>query len=33
MARRVTFPDDSIQTLESHEHVKNVEVDGVVKTQ
>jgi hypothetical protein len=30
---QVTFPEDSIQTLESHEHVKNVEADGVVKTQ
>ncbi|KAH6635593.1 hypothetical protein B0J18DRAFT_419212 [Chaetomium sp. MPI-SDFR-AT-0129] len=30
---QVTFPDDAIQTLESHEHVKAVELDGVVKTQ
>ncbi|KAK4140353.1 uncharacterized protein C8A04DRAFT_32104 [Dichotomopilus funicola] len=29
----VTFPDDAIQTLESHEHVKAVELDGVVNTQ
>lgn len=29
----VDFPEDSISTLESHEHVKAVEKDQVVKTQ
>ncbi|KAL1860405.1 hypothetical protein VTK73DRAFT_7360 [Phialemonium thermophilum] len=29
----VTFPDDAVQTLESHEHVKAVEKDQEVKTQ
>ena len=29
---RAEFPDDSVQTLESNEHV-NVEADSVVKTQ
>jgi len=29
----VQYDDDKIQTLESHEHVKAVEPDGVMKTQ
>jgi hypothetical protein len=29
----VSFPDDAVTTLESHEHVKSVEKDGVMKTQ
>ncbi|KAI1501018.1 hypothetical protein F5X99DRAFT_384169 [Biscogniauxia marginata] len=29
----VSFPEDSIATLESHEHVKAVELDGEVRTQ
>lgn len=29
----VDFPEDSISTLESHEHVKAVEKDQPVKTQ
>ncbi|KAJ4013925.1 hypothetical protein NW766_006166 [Fusarium irregulare] len=29
----VEFPHDSVQTLESHEHVKAVEADGEMKTQ
>ncbi|KAI0593098.1 hypothetical protein F4809DRAFT_596586 [Biscogniauxia mediterranea] len=29
----VSFPQDSITTLESHEHVKAVELDGEMKTQ
>jgi hypothetical protein len=29
----VSFPEDAISTLESHEHVKAVEKDGVMKTQ
>lgn len=27
----VKFPEDSVQTLEQHEHVKAVEKDGVAK--
>ncbi|KAK3899463.1 hypothetical protein C8A05DRAFT_36924 [Staphylotrichum tortipilum] len=30
---QVTFPDDAITTLESHEHVQAVELDGEVTTQ
>lgn len=30
---RVSFDQDSVQTLESHEHVKAVEHDGEMKTQ
>lgn len=29
----VEFPEDSIQTLESHEHIKTVEADGEMRTQ
>ncbi|ETS82489.1 hypothetical protein PFICI_04365 [Pestalotiopsis fici W106-1] len=29
----VEFPKDSVQTLESHEHVKAVEADQEMKTQ
>ncbi|KAM0554965.1 hypothetical protein ACHAPJ_006703 [Fusarium lateritium] len=29
----VTFDDDAITTLENHEHVQAVEVDGVLTTQ
>ncbi|KAK3944853.1 putative peptidase [Diplogelasinospora grovesii] len=29
----VTFPDDAVQTMEQHEHVKAVEADGEIKTQ
>lgn len=29
----VDFPEDSISTLESHEHIKAVEKDQPVKTQ
>ncbi|KAG8354615.1 hypothetical protein FVEN_g7514 [Fusarium venenatum] len=29
----VEFPADSVQTLESHEHIKAVEEDGVMTTQ
>ncbi|OTB03286.1 hypothetical protein M426DRAFT_321849 [Hypoxylon sp. CI-4A] len=29
----VTFPNDAVNTLESHEHVKAVELDQEVKTQ
>ncbi|KAL6920797.1 hypothetical protein ACHAPO_004524 [Fusarium lateritium] len=29
----VEFPKDSVQTLESHEHIKTVEEDGVMSTQ
>ncbi|EON97576.1 putative peptidase inhibitor i9 protein [Phaeoacremonium minimum UCRPA7] len=29
----VSFPQDSISTLESHEHVKAVELDQEVRTQ
>jgi hypothetical protein len=29
----VEFPQDSVQTLESHEHIHAVEADGEMKTQ
>ncbi|KAJ5165129.1 uncharacterized protein N7500_006959 [Penicillium coprophilum] len=29
----VTFPEDSVHSLDSHPHVENVEADGEVKTQ
>ncbi|KAI6780443.1 putative peptidase inhibitor i9 protein [Emericellopsis cladophorae] len=29
----VTFDDDAVTTLENHPHVKNVEADGVMRTQ
>ncbi|KAM5348469.1 hypothetical protein ACJ41O_008293 [Fusarium nematophilum] len=29
----VEFPEDAVTTLESHEHVKTVEADQVMKTQ
>ncbi|KAI0152261.1 peptidase inhibitor I9 [Hypoxylon sp. NC0597] len=29
----VTFPNDAVTTLESHEHVKAVELDQEVRTQ
>jgi hypothetical protein len=29
----VSFDNDAVNTLESNEHVKSVEVDGEVKTQ
>ncbi|KAI1330854.1 hypothetical protein F5Y16DRAFT_395819 [Xylariaceae sp. FL0255] len=29
----VSFPQDSVSTLESHEHVKGVELDQEMKTQ
>ncbi|KYK59691.1 putative peptidase inhibitor i9 protein [Drechmeria coniospora] len=29
----VTFDNDAVTTLESHEHVKAVEADGVMRTQ
>ncbi|KAL2200326.1 hypothetical protein P885DRAFT_74161 [Corynascus similis CBS 632.67] len=32
-AYRVTFPEDNVHTLESHEHVKVVEEDANVHTQ
>ncbi len=31
--RSVSYPEDSITTLESHPHVKAVEPDGVATTQ
>jgi hypothetical protein len=31
--RSVTFDDDAVQTLESHEHVKAVEPDSEMRTQ
>lgn len=31
--RRVTFDEDAVTTLESNEHVKAVEADGVMTTQ
>ena len=33
MVRRVTFPEGSVQTLDSYEHVKAVEADAEVRTQ
>ncbi|KAK3390559.1 hypothetical protein B0H63DRAFT_466009 [Podospora didyma] len=30
---QVTFPEDTVQTYEKHEHVKDIEADGEVKTQ
>ncbi|KAK4247955.1 hypothetical protein C7999DRAFT_31636 [Corynascus novoguineensis] len=32
-AYRVTFPEDSVHTLDSHEHVEAVEKDQEVRTQ
>ncbi|KXJ92473.1 hypothetical protein Micbo1qcDRAFT_204448 [Microdochium bolleyi] len=29
----VTYPEDAVQTLENHEHVKAVEADQEVRTQ
>ncbi|KAJ5199075.1 hypothetical protein N7491_000362 [Penicillium cf. griseofulvum] len=29
----VTFPEDTIQILEAHPHVENVEADGEMRTQ
>lgn len=31
--RSVAFPNDAVTTLESHEHVDNVELDQEAKTQ
>jgi hypothetical protein len=31
--RSVSFDDDAVQTLESHEHIKAVEPDSEMKTQ
>lgn len=33
MNNSAEFPDDHVSTLAEHEHVKDVERDGVVKTQ
>ncbi|KAJ5836591.1 hypothetical protein N7447_002617 [Penicillium robsamsonii] len=29
----VTFPEDSVHSLDSHPHVENVEADGEMRTQ